>query len=205
MDKYNKDYYETGVQLGISGYSNYRWMPNLTIPMAERLIEYLAIDKNDKILDFGCAKGFLVKAFTDLGYDCQGADISPYALDNAPEEIKDKLFKYEEDTSVFDYYNLVIAKDVFEHIEPDELSRVLNIMQEVSDRLFCIVPLGNGDSYVIPEYENDITHVIRQPREWWIEFFQSNGYNIQYFSYLMDGLKDNWSHYKKGNGFFVLS
>ena len=77
MNKYDEDYYENGVQLGISGYANYRWMPSLTIPMAERMIEYLAIKETDKILDFGCAKGFLVKAFTDLGYKCEGVTLAP--------------------------------------------------------------------------------------------------------------------------------
>ena len=32
--KYDKDYYENGVAKGISGYENYRWIPELTYPMA---------------------------------------------------------------------------------------------------------------------------------------------------------------------------
>jgi len=205
MNKYNEDYYENGVQLGISGYANYRWMPNLTIPMAETIIEYLAIKKTDKLLDFGCAKGFLVKAFTELGYKCEGVDISEYALEKAPPEIRQKLFIYNKTNLFGKFYDTVIAKDVFEHIEHATLSGILYDLQKISDRVFCVVPLGDGKKYIVPEYESDITHVIRQPKEWWIDFFELNGYKVQYFSYLMDGLKDNWSHYKKGNGFFILS
>ncbi len=205
MNKYDEDYYENGVQLGISGYANYRWMPSLTIPMAERMIEYLAIKETDKILDFGCAKGFLVKAFTDLGYKCEGVDISTYALDKAPEEVRSKLFEYNEDNLFGKFYDTVIAKDVFEHIQPEALSEILTSLQKISDRLFCVVPLGDGEKYIVPEYESDITHIIREPKDWWIDFFRLNGYSVQYFSYLMDGLKDNWSHYKQGNGFFILS
>lgn len=205
MNKYNEDYYENGVQLGISGYANYRWMPDLTIPMAERMIEYLSIRKNNKVLDFGCAKGYLVKAFSDLGYDCEGTDISTYALDKAPPDIRNKLFEYSDNNLFGRFYDTVIAKDVFEHIEPFDLMDILIKLQEHSDRLFAVVPLGDGSKYVVPEYESDITHIIRQPREWWIDFYEKAGYKVQFFSYLMDGLKDNWSHYPKGNGFFILS
>jgi len=204
MNKYDEDYYENGVQLGISGYANYRWMPKLTIPMAKTIIEYLAIDKGDRVLDFGCAKGYLVKAFSELGYQCEGTDISTYALSKAPEEVRSKLFEYSGVNLLGKFYDAVIAKDVFEHIEPNSLSGILHTLQKASKSLFVVVPLGDGEKYIVPEYESDITHVIRENKDWWIKFFQSSGYKVHYYSYLMDGLKDNWSHYPEGNGFFIL-
>jgi len=63
MIKFNEDYYERGVELGISGYSNYRWMPELTIPMCHEMINILNIKDDETILDFGCAKGYVVKGF----------------------------------------------------------------------------------------------------------------------------------------------
>lgn len=205
MNKYDEDYYEKGVQLGISGYTNYRWMPELTIPMCEMMANYLCIPKNQKILDFGCAKGYLVKAFIELGYDCDGVDISEYAISQAPQEIRDRLFLYNPENLDNKYYDTVIAKDVFEHIEPKDLSKILWELSDVTDRIFCVVPLGDGEKYIVPEYENDITHVIRQPKEWWVEHFKKSGWNTSFFSYLLNGIKDNWSHYTKGNGFFVLT
>lgn len=205
MNKYDEDYYERGVQLGISGYTNYRWMPELTIPMCEMMANYLCIPKNQKILDFGCAKGYLVKAFIELGYDCDGVDISEYAISQAPQEIRDRLFLYNPENLDNKYYDTVIAKDVFEHIEPKDLSKILWELSDVTDRIFCVVPLGDGEKYIVPEYENDITHVIRQPKEWWVDHFKKSGWNTSFFSYLLDGIKDNWSHYTKGNGFFVLT
>tara|TARA_A100001515_G_scaffold136072_2_gene127480 strand:+ start:3981 stop:4601 length:621 start_codon:yes stop_codon:yes gene_type:complete len=205
MNKYNEDYYERGVQLGISGYTNYRWMPDLTIPMCKRLIEYLDLPRVESILDFGCAKGYMVKGFQELGYRCDGTDISEYAIEQAPAEIKDRLFLYSKENLFGRWYNTVIAKDVFEHIEPTALSDILLQLTTVTDRIFCAVPLGDGEKYIVPEYEGDITHVIREPKCWWTEHFRRSGWKTQYFSFLMDGIKDNWSHYPKGNGFFILS
>ena len=121
MSKYNEEYYERGEELGISGYTKYRWLPKLTIPMCERFITYLGINKEDNLLDFGCAKGFTVNAFNSLGYNCYGVDISDYAISKCDPEIKDRLRLYTGDDSLnhdrFDKFDYIFAKDVFEHIE----------------------------------------------------------------------------------------
>jgi hypothetical protein len=47
MNAFTKDYYENGRACGLSCYENYRWLPELTIPMCERLIaqlHHLAVD-----------------------------------------------------------------------------------------------------------------------------------------------------------------
>ena len=94
---------------------------------------------------------------------------------------------------------------MFEHIQTADLSLVLRNLSTVTDRLFVAVPLGDGQKYVVPEYENDITHVLREDKAWWAEMFEDNGWRVQFFSYLLKGVKDNWSHYPEGNGFFVLN
>ena len=43
QSNYSEDYYERGIELGISGYSNYRWIPELTIPMCYEMINILNI------------------------------------------------------------------------------------------------------------------------------------------------------------------
>ena len=59
--KYDKDYYENGVAKGISGYENYRWIPELTYPMAYSVCKSLKIKKNDKVLEYGCAFQMIVR------------------------------------------------------------------------------------------------------------------------------------------------
>ena len=72
---YDENYFERGLQLGISGYTSYSWMPELTLKMAKFLIEDLdLIGKN--VLDFGCAKGYLVKALRIYGISAYGYDAS---------------------------------------------------------------------------------------------------------------------------------
>jgi len=65
-NKYDEEYFESGLATGKSCYLNYRWLPELTIKMAHNIIRYLDLKENEKILDYGCAKGYLVKAFRIL-------------------------------------------------------------------------------------------------------------------------------------------
>ena len=96
MNYFNKDYYENGISSGLSLYTNYKWMPDLTIPMAFRIIEILNIKESDSILDFGCAKGYMVKSFRMLYRDAYGVDISDYAISNCDKEVENYLLKIED-------------------------------------------------------------------------------------------------------------
>lgn len=201
---YNEDYYERGVEKGISGYQNYRWMPEHTLTMCKSIVDHCKISQKDKLLDFGCAKGFTVKAMNSLGYDCIGCDISEYAISQSDEETKEKLHVFNgnlKELLVGHNINTVISKDVFEHIPKKDLDYIVNDMS-FCNKLFVVVPLAKNGKYVIPEYESDVTHVIREDEEWWIELFKKRGYDV-HFQYLVPKIKDNWSSYKKGNGFLL--
>lgn len=211
---YNKDYYENGIVKGISCYENYRWIPELTYPMAHAIVNLLKIDKKHKVLEFGCAHGFLVKALNDFGIETYGVDISEYAISNAPSEIRDKLALLKKNdienaiksfniSSKFDY---VIAKDVFEHIEPDELKKILTDLSKFTKSLLVVVPLGDDGKYRINSYALDKTHVIAENEDWWKDIFTSNNFKVEFFSHKIDGIKDKWlTINEKGNGFFILS
>ena len=63
-DKFNEDYYERGLSLGVSGYTNYRWIPELTMPLA--LIAGGAIGNIIDRLRFGKVVDFLDFDFFDI-------------------------------------------------------------------------------------------------------------------------------------------
>ena len=60
---FNEDYYERGAETGKSLYSHYRWMPELTIPMAHHIVLYTKLLPKEKILDF--VKTWLNSNITD--------------------------------------------------------------------------------------------------------------------------------------------
>lgn len=197
---FDEDYYERGLEKGISGYSNYRWMPELTIPMCATLCDELHIHRQARVLDFGCAKGYIVRAMRLLRRDAWGVDISEYAVNQADPSTRPYVSTFMPSGR----FHWAIAKDVFEHMEREDLVRTLAQLAETTEHLFVVVPLGGPDGkFVVPSYELDVTHVQRQPIEWWSELINSTGWKVQLASWQFFGIKENYAKWEKGNGFLV--
>ncbi len=202
---YDKDYYENGIPTQKSGYVNYRWLPELTIPHAYRLVKLAQIQEHEKILDYGSAKGYLVYALRLLGFLAYGCDISEYAVSKTHEEVVSYNKLVADGAIPFSCnFDWIITKDVLEHVPYDNLAHVLGTFAEKAKKCFIIVPLGDGTSFNIPDYENDVTHIIREDAGWWNRRFEESGLEVLKWSYDMSKIKESWQHYKKGNGFFVL-
>lgn len=213
---YGEDYFERGIQANISLYENYRWLPHLTIPMVKSLIRHTDMKPNSSILDVGCAKGYMVRAFTELGFDAWGIEISDYAISHADKTIRKKIirahrchpWRFEQDQ--FDW---VISKDTLEHLtllyDPlriDELAFVLSECHRVAPKGFHIIPMGKRLKYLCQDYEKDRTHILRQPMKWWIKEFNNSGFDLIKATHRVKGIKDKWYRiHKKGNGFFTVT
>ena len=195
---YDADYFERGIQSGKSCFENYRWIVELTIPMAMVIIDYLGIKRGETILDYGCAKGYLVKALRWLGRDAWGYDISQYAIDHADPEIKNYVSAYHNGHEAAKY---IIMKDILEHLNESDIIRLLRSIK--SDTIFAVIPLGDGEKFNIPQFEQDITHVTRQTESWWCQIFRHGGWVITDTTNRIPGIKDHWSHVKDGHIFIT--
>ena len=167
---YDEDYYLRGPQTGKSNYENYGWKPDLTLPMADHLKRVLHIKDDDTVLDFGCARGFLVKALRMRGVEAYGCDSSEWAVANCDEGVT-PFITQEIPDGRFDH---IIAKDVFEHIQPPQLAGILvTLLGSMRKSLLAIVPLSarEDDPYLRPEDNADPSHAIRWPLEEWLSFF----------------------------------
>ena len=79
--KFDFDYFDGSRDYGYGGYKyDGRW-----IPVAVDVISFFKLKTGSKILDVGCAKGFLMYDLKNLNMDVYGLDISSYAKQNAIE------------------------------------------------------------------------------------------------------------------------
>jgi SAM-dependent methyltransferase len=197
VNPFNRDYFENGVKMGISGYENYCWRPTRSFSEAIELINRFNFNT---ILDYGCAKGFLVHALRQLGKEAYGEDISDYALENCDPHVICYLSK-PSDRKV----DFIFCKDVLEHIEWEQLNSELAHLRERCNQALFIVPLGDHGTFRIREYEIDKTHLNKKDEDWWISKLTISGFKIKSFSYSMGTIKEHWlSVNKYGNGFFVV-
>src|SRR5215469_15230488 len=78
--QYGREYFDGPREVGYGGYRyDGRW-----IPIAEDMVAHFALKPGDRVLDVGCAKGFLVHDLMKVcpGLEAFGLDISEYALMN---------------------------------------------------------------------------------------------------------------------------
>jgi len=83
---YDYDYWDGDRKTGYGGYKyDGRWRP-----VAEALIKHYGLKAGMKVLDVGCGKGFLMYDLLEAlpGLECQGIDISQYAIDRVKEEVR---------------------------------------------------------------------------------------------------------------------
>jgi hypothetical protein len=199
-EKYDEDYFEHGVEKRISGYTDYHFRPEYVFPIANWIKQELY---PVNVLDYGCAKGYLVKALRLLDIEAYGYDISEYAIKTCDPDVKDFV------SNIFEFpqFDLVIAKDILEHVDKKDLPQVLKDINSVTHtfgQLLAIIPLGDDGKFRIREYEMDITHVTKEDEEFWIKEFNKAGFRCDKFYYRVEGIKDNWSQYPYGNGIFIL-
>ena len=198
---FNKDYFEDGVRKRVSAYEQYRWMPERTIREASSIINNIQFNT---VLDFCCAKGFMVYAMRLLGKEAHGVDVSQYAVENCHPKVQKYLSIIDNSEDIKGGWDLIIAKDVLEHIPKEEVLDTLKSLRNRCKTIFIAVPLGDGQRYRIREYEMDITHVTKEPEEWWLTTIVQAGFKIKYFDYQFHHLKENWTvPHPFGNAFIV--
>lgn len=198
---YDADYFENGIKSGKSWLVNYRWMPRRTFREAFAYIDCLGLDESCHVLDFGCAKGFMVRALRELEIPTDGCDISEYALSYAPAGCWNSLNPSSWDGK---RYTHVISKDVFEHLSPKQLEEILNRLYKIAPIMMCVVPLGDNGVYRIKEYDMDASHIIAENEEWWTKKFAESKWKVSNSYYHVPGLKDNWVSTPNGNQVFIL-
>ncbi len=198
---YDADYFLHGKETGKSLYENYRWLPTLTMPMVARIISHCGIQPQHSILDFGCARGYTVRAFRDMGYNAWGYDVSDWALANCDPSVKNYLTNGA--GFLANDIDWVVTKDVLEHVErvTDAIDGLMDIARV---GVFAVVPLSLTDNgpYLIGDYEKDITHIHRLTLTTWANMFVRHGWSVT-LAYRVPGVKDNYAEYERGNGFIT--
>lgn len=197
---YDDGYYLRGRETGKSLYDNYRWMPELTLPMTEHMIAHLGINVDDTVLDFGCARGYTVKAFRELGYEAYGVDVSEWAILNCDESVKKFVSLTDKIPPGMDW---IIAKDVLEHV-PQVADTINDMMEAAKLGVFVVVPLSaiDGEPYIVADYEKDVTHIHRLSLATWARMFMRVGWRVEAM-HRLKGIKDNYAQWVDGNGFLT--
>lgn len=148
------------------------------LTIAKTLMKYDSVYKHEcpRVLDLGCNKGLLVKAFRELKIDSYGCDISHEALISSPIEIRKylKLLDITIDKLPFDNkeFDLITMLDVVEHLSNFDLilSEVHRVLK-TRGLLYISTP-----SPLTNIYCDDPTHINVHSKSFWINLFEKHGF-----------------------------
>lgn len=178
--EYGEAYFDGPREYGYGGYRyDGRWKP-----VAQDIVDHFGLKPGDKVLDVGCAKGFLVKDLLALGIDAYGIDVAKYALINCEPEVVGRLqIGSAEDLPFPDgSFAAVLAINTIHGLPRDLCVQAVREIERLAP--------GKGfiqvDSYHTPEQKEIFESWVLTAKfydypEGWIKLFDEAGYSGDYF------------------------
>ncbi len=176
------EYFDGTREQGYGGYVyDGRW-----VPIAKKIVEHFNLKAGDRVLDIGCAKGFLIKDLLDVcpGLQVQGMEISSYAIENCHPDVQGKIIQGSADVLPFEdgSFQAVLCINVLHNLDRE---RCLKAVREIER-------VAGGRSYIqVDAYRNEaerelfmdwvLTAVTFGTPDFWRELFSEANYSGDYF------------------------
>jgi SAM-dependent methyltransferase len=183
--EYGEMYFDGPREYGYGGYRyDGRWQP-----VAKDIVDHFELKPGDKVLDVGCAKGFLVKDLLAEGIDAFGIDVSKYALMNCEPEAIGRLQIGSCDDLPFPEgsFDAVLAINTIHNLDRDGCVRAVREIERLAP--------GKGyiqvDSYRTPEQKEIfeswvLTAKFHDYPEGWTKLFEEAGYTGDWYWTIID-------------------
>lgn len=184
--KFDKDFFDGDRKHGYGGFS---YMPRFWQPVIPTFKKYWKLDKNSKVLDVGCAKGFMLYDLTKLipGIEVKGIDVSSYAIENSLEEIRNNLSVANavdlpfEDNS----FDVVISINSIHNLDRKECGIALQEIERVSrGKSFITVDAYRNEEEKRRMFNWNLTAKTIMSVDEWILFFEEVGYTGDYYWFI---------------------
>lgn len=185
--RFGAEYFDGAREQGYGGYRyDGRW-----IPVAEDIVAHFGLKAGDRVLDVGCAKGFLVRDLMSVcpGLRVWGLDVSEYALTHSDAAATGRLVRGTADWLPFrdDAFDVVLSINVIHNLDR---ARGMRALREIER-------LAPGRGYVVvdayrSEAERDIflgwvlTAVTFLKPEDWVTMFHDAGFTGGYDWTILD-------------------
>jgi SAM-dependent methyltransferase len=132
--------------------------------IADRIVREL---RPKRVLDAGCAKGFLVEELRNRGVEAFGIDVSAYAISEVHESVAGFCSMGSLTDPIDGRYDLITCVEVVEHMPATDAAVAIGHMTDATDRLLLSTsPFDYGEP----------THVNVQPPEQWSALLASRDF-----------------------------
>tara|TARA_B100000902_G_scaffold399986_1_gene474274 strand:- start:5858 stop:6511 length:654 start_codon:yes stop_codon:yes gene_type:complete len=178
----NKHYFDGSRKQGYGGYYyDGRWKN-----VAQYMIEHYSLKQNAKILDIGCAKGYLLKEFKDILKKSTniGVDISDYAIEKSHKKIKENLVVANSIELPFEnnFFDLTISINSLHNIlDLNSLETTFKEIKRVSKKNIFI-SLGTYETKKEKKILDNwaVVATTYMHKKNWLKFFKKNNFKCDY-------------------------
>lgn len=171
------------------GYGGFSYFPKFWQPVIPTFQKHFGLTSKSKVLDVGCAKGFMLHDLTQLipGIEVAGVDVSSYAIDTALPSVKPHLkvadarsLPYKDKS-----FDLVISINTVHNLEKEELARALQEIERVSKgKSFITVDAYRNQEEKEAMYAWNLTAKTILHVDEWKKFFAEIGYTGDYYWFI---------------------
>ena len=171
------------------GYGGLTYNPKYWENVVKDFVEYYKIKPDAKILDVGCAKGYMVYDFKRQypGLEMHGVDISEYAIKNCHPEVKDNLQVGKAESLKFEdnYFDLVISINTVHNLElKDCVDSIKEISRVSKGNSFITVDAYNSDEEKERMFKWNLTAKTIMSTNDWKDTFKKIGYNGNFYWFI---------------------
>ena len=170
----------------LTGYGGYSYNPKFWTETVAHIRDFYNLNNDSKILDVGCAKGFMMHDFSLLlpKAEIVGVDISNYAIDNCIESMKDVISYANANNLPFedDYFDLVISINTIHNLPLIDCKEALREISRVSKKDAFIM----NDAWRNPKEKDsmlkwNLTALTYMSTDDWKLLFKDVGYEGDYY------------------------
>ena len=180
--RFGREYFDGTREQGYGGYSyDGRW-----IEIARDIVAHFDLKPGDRVLDIGCAKGFLMRDLMEVlpGLEAFGLEISQYAIENCHPDVRGRIARGTAPRLPFasDSIAAVLCINVVHNLAIDACVEAVREIERVAP----------GRSYIqVDAYRNEdereifldwvLTAETYGPPRMWRDLFQRAGFTGDYY------------------------
>ena len=171
------------------GYGGLRYDPKYWSNVVKDFVEYYNIKPDARILDVGCAKGYMLYDFKRQypKLEIFGIDISKYAIENCHPEVKDFLKVGDAKNLEFqdNYFDLVISINTVHNLELNDcISSIKEISRVSKGNSFITVDAYNSDEEKERMFKWNLTAKTIMSTNDWKDTFKKISYNGNFYWFI---------------------
>lgn len=175
----------------LTGYGGYQYHPRFWTATAKRFRDYYNLPERARILDVGCAKGFMMYDFSLLMPEAEilGIDVSMYAYEHSKTEMKPYIQVANANNIPFPdkYFDLVVCINTIHNLPLIDCKQALREIQRVtSGNAFVMNDAWRNDRERQSMHEWNLTALTYMHVDDWKKLFNEVGYTGDYYWFIAE-------------------